>query len=516
MRRHEFLETYPDALAPDENHAVRALAKSYNDFGQTIFTSLIKEPGNVVYSPYSAGVAFAMGMSGARGATQAEFLDAMRLQGQPSEIEAANGRLAAGLASYADDRETQETTGQAPTELAIANLMALTSPEARLLVAPEYRELLRKRYDAEVFENADPATIDAWAATRTRGQISRVANWGLHSPPGFALLNAIYFNGRWEEPFHAAGTTPLPFATAAGQRIDVPTMRNTTERHYLEGDRFKAVWLPYRPDALGMVIVLPDQGVAPDALLARLAPQGLPVLAESLLQTEHTKVDLRLPRFSTRFNASLKELARAAGLRLPFEREGANFGGVVGRSDEDLLYVDDMRQQATVDVHVDRPFLFYILDRSSGAILFQGRIDEPRSGQGDTLTLAADRRNAPVNGRSLTPRALELWHAFLSQGRPPADIGVINNERARPAAGSMATEEAGDLYDRAVAIVLRDRKCSMSYIQRCLSLAHGKAATLVERMEREGVVSPPNNSGEREVLVAGRADLGAFDSAAKK
>ena len=72
-------------------------------------------------------------------------------------------------------------------------------------------------------------------------------------------------------------------------------------------------------------------------------------------------------------------------------------------------------------------------------------------------------------------------------------------------------EEGGDLYDRAVAIVLRDKKCSTSYVQRRLSVGYNKAASLVERMEKEGVVSAPNHSGKRIILVGGGIDRGAFD-----
>ena len=81
------------------------------------------------------------------------------------------------------------------------------------------------------------------------------------------------------------------------------------------------------------------------------------------------------------------------------------------------------------------------------------------------------------------------------------------------APGGMDAEEAGDLYDRAVAIVLRDRKCSTSYIQRRLSVGYNKAASLVERMEQEGVVGAPNHSGKRAILVGGGIDRGAFDLA---
>ena len=66
-----------------------------------------------------------------------------------------------------------------------------------------------------------------------------------------------------------------------------------------------------------------------------------------------------------------------------------------------------------------------------------------------------------------------------------------------------------DLYDRAVAIVLRDRKASTSYIQRRLSIGYNRAADLIERMEREGLISPANGTGKREILVAGRDGGGA-------
>jgi S-DNA-T family DNA segregation ATPase FtsK/SpoIIIE len=66
-----------------------------------------------------------------------------------------------------------------------------------------------------------------------------------------------------------------------------------------------------------------------------------------------------------------------------------------------------------------------------------------------------------------------------------------------------AESEGGDLYDQAVAIAIRDNKASTSYIQRRLSIGYNRAATLIERMEEEGVISRPNSKGQREVLVGG-------------
>ncbi len=97
---------------------------------------------------------------------------------------------------------------------------------------------------------------------------------------------------------------------------------------------------------------------------------------------------------------------------------------------------------------------------------------------------------------------------FLGFEADAAEAGA-GEQLASP--GSMDAEESGDLYDRAVAIAPRDKKCSTSYIQRRLSVGYNKAASLVEQMEREGVVSPANHSGKREILIGGGVDRGAFD-----
>jgi len=66
---------------------------------------------------------------------------------------------------------------------------------------------------------------------------------------------------------------------------------------------------------------------------------------------------------------------------------------------------------------------------------------------------------------------------------------------------------SGDsLYDQAVAIVLRDRKASTSYVQRRLAIGYNRAATLIERMENEGLISAANHAGKREILVGGDED----------
>src|SRR5690606_7955441 len=70
--------------------------------------------------------------------------------------------------------------------------------------------------------------------------------------------------------------------------------------------------------------------------------------------------------------------------------------------------------------------------------------------------------------------------------------------------GDIASEDGDDLYEKAVKVVMRDRKCSTSYIQRRLAVGYNRAASLVERMEKEGLVGPANHAGKREIVTGER------------
>jgi S-DNA-T family DNA segregation ATPase FtsK/SpoIIIE len=140
-------------------------------------------------------------------------------------------------------------------------------------------------------------------------------------------------------------------------------------------------------------------------------------------------------------------------------------------------------------------------------------------GQGDMLYMAGGGRISRVHGPFVADNEVEKVVAHLkTQGQPEYLSAITEDEpgedddEGAPLAspGSMDAEEAGDYYDRAVNIVLRDRKCSTSYIQRRLSVGYNKAASLVERMEKEGVVGPANHAGKREILVGGGVDRAAF------
>ena len=414
--------------------SIKALAKAYNGFGQDLFTVLEHKPGNIVFSPYSVGVAMAMTMSGARGDTQSEMLSAMRFTQTPSEIEGANGPLAAELHSYARQLPAQPSPKEicakmrrsdaecikrvtaawkppaAPTRLEIANaLMVRRLGDVIGNVSTSYASLLREKFGAELFQNVSLEAINTWASRKTKGKIPALLD-KLPSDAIAVILDAVYFHGAWQAPFESKRTRNAPFTLGSGEIVQTATMEVDRGFALYEGQGFKALRLPYQTPELGMVIVVPSDPKRLSQVSASLDAAGQAKLLQELDRAPSQLLDLKLPRFKLQYKASLKEPMKLAGLKLAFDNGQANFDGIAGKPlRPGTLFIDDVIHAATIEVAeegteasaataveivltavavepkpfaVDRPFLFYIVDQASGAVLFQGRIEDPRPAPG--------------------------------------------------------------------------------------------------------------------------------------
>ena len=203
----------------------------------------------------------------------------------------------------------------------------------------------------------------------------------------------------------------------------------------------------------------------------------------------------------------LAQMARAAGIHLIMATQRPSVDVITG----------------TIKANFPTRISFQVTSKIDSRTILGEMGAEQLLGQGDMLHMAGGGRISRVHGPFVSDGEVEKVVAHLkSQGQPDYLDAITSEDEESgedegdvPAAGSMDAEESGDLYDRAVAIVLRDKKCSVSYIQRRLSVGYNKAASLVERMEREGVVGAPNHSGKRTILVGGGqrdGDLrGAFE-----
>ena len=197
----------------------------------------------------------------------------------------------------------------------------------------------------------------------------------------------------------------------------------------------------------------------------------------------------------------LAQMARAAGIHLIMATQRPSVDVITG----------------TIKANFPTRISFQVTSKIDSRTILGEQGAEQLLGQGDMLYMAGGGRISRVHGPFVSDEEVEKVVSHLkTQGAPEYletitadDEPEFDGDGASP--GSMDAEESGDLYDRAVAIVLRDRKCSTSYIQRRLSVGYNKAASLVERMEREGVVGAANHAGKREILVGGGIDRGAFE-----
>ncbi len=202
----------------------------------------------------------------------------------------------------------------------------------------------------------------------------------------------------------------------------------------------------------------------------------------------------------------LAQMARAAGIHLIMATQRPSVDVITG----------------TIKANFPTRISFQVTSKIDSRTILGEQGAEQLLGQGDMLYMAGGGRISRVHGPFVSDGEVEKVVAHLkTQGQPAylesitedTDSDVNDEPKDGGTPGSMDAEEGGDLYDRAVAIVLRDKKCSTSYIQRRLSVGYNKAASLVERMEKEGIVAAANHAGKREILVGGGVDRGVFELA---
>ena len=198
----------------------------------------------------------------------------------------------------------------------------------------------------------------------------------------------------------------------------------------------------------------------------------------------------------------LAQMARAAGIHLIMATQRPSVDVITG----------------TIKANFPTRISFQVTSKIDSRTILGEQGAEQLLGQGDMLHTAGGGRISRVHGPFVSDEEVERVVAHLKlQGRPEyldtvtADEDEeIEEEEDAPVfdKSAMGSEDGDDLFDEAVKVVLRDKKCSTSYIQRRLGIGYNRAASLVERMEKEGLVGAPNHVGKREILV-GKRDVKA-------
>jgi len=373
---------------------ISAAAQASQGLAIALLQKLGQAGGDVVFSPYSIENALSMVGSGAAGSTATE-IDHVLHTTRPAAV-------AAGLAAINTRLTAASSTHDAP-RVDLANGLWV---ESRLNLEHPFTQTLASLFGAAPqsvnFAGApDTArqTINAWVAAHTGHLINNLFPPGTITAQTTAVLaNAIYLAAHWANPFTRSQTAAGPFYSAAGPTVQVPFMTQTpTEFSYARRGTYQAIDLPYLHSTLSMLLVMPTPG--------RLASFEQGLTAGSLAQLERGlrpgRVDLDVPRFHLTFDTELNGVLSELGMPVAFSN-AADFSGIVTHPRLKIsavehaadLRVDEAGTVAAAATGIaieptaiapepatrlifDHPFLAFLRDDATGAILFVAQVTDP-------------------------------------------------------------------------------------------------------------------------------------------
>ena len=388
-------DTVP-GVAPDE---LLALSSGNTDFALRLYQELREQEGNLFFSPYSISAALAMTYGSARGSTEREMAQTLGFTLPQDRLHPAFNALDLQLAERTKPIDFFGTEVEG-AQLDIANSLW---GQAGHSFRPEYLDLLALNYGAEMhlmdFANAAAVarrTINKWVEDATEGNIQDIVSGGaLNAQTRLVLVNAIYFNAKWEDPFSKFATKKGDFYLLDGGTVRVPMMSQDEPFPYLRGRGFQVFELPYVGRELAMGILMPDTGKFRD-VESSLDARQLNTIVRNL---ETRYLDLKMPRFDFESEFEMRDTLSEMGMRRAFG--GADFSGMDGGRElrlSEVLHkafvkVDERGTEAgaatsvfasvisnpmyPLEVTVDRPFIFWIRDIPTGTLLFLGRVLNP-------------------------------------------------------------------------------------------------------------------------------------------
>ncbi len=388
-------ETSPDVSETD----LATLVEGNSAFAFNLYQALKEEAdGNLFYSPHSLSLALAMTYAGARGETEEQMADTLEFTLPQNRLHPAFNSLDLELARRGEGAEGRDGEG---FRLNIAN--AIWGQKDYQFLS-QFLDLLAENYGAGLrvldFVGAPEEsriTINNWVSDQTEGRIEDLIPPGLiDALTRLVLTNAIYFNAAWQFPFLEELTENGPFFLTDGGEVTVPMMSQVGLFGYTEGSDYQAIELLYDGGELSMVILLPEAGNF-ETFESSLDTQQV---AEIIGEIETRQVTLTMPKFEFESEFSLGETLSAMGMPIAFSG-AADFSGMTGNRElfiADVVHkafvsVDEAGTEAAaasavvmpismppeppVEVTVNHPFIFFIYDIETGAILFVGRVVDP-------------------------------------------------------------------------------------------------------------------------------------------
>ncbi len=389
-------ENESDILQPQERKDIELIGSELkmleegNNFAIDLMKALEQneEKDNYFISPLSASLALSMVTNGAANTTLAEMKQMLGFGAYSmEEMNAFYKKMTTGL--LAVDNSTQ---------LGIANSIWIREG---FPVYDSFKTVNRNMYDAEVRDldfrspQAVP-TINQWCANKTNNRINEVIK-EITDDMYMFLINALYFKGTWKARFDKANTAPADFTNKDGSKSRVDMMKQGCTLAYTSEDGLQIAEFPYGNEAFSMVVLLPTDNATPEQVIAGLTSEKWSQWMKQLSQSKEM-LDIRFPKFKMEYERELSDDLKMLGMKEAF------IGGVADFSQISLekLYVGFVKQNTFVEVneegteaaavtvvgevltsagnpqpvpfYMDRPFVYVIKEKSTGAILFMGKM----------------------------------------------------------------------------------------------------------------------------------------------
>lgn len=407
------------AVTPSvDESTVDGLVRETNTFSMDLYRGIAGESPaeNGLVSPLSVTTALAMAYAGARDETRAEMAATLNYTIEGPLHETVNA-LHRALNERGEDLDPADLPSKfeksdepVPFDLSLVNAVW---GQQDFPFNEGYLQILEDHYSGglnEVDYRNDPEaarrTINEWVADQTADRIDQLLPKGsIDTLTRLVLTNAVYFKANWQDPFDPEDTESGTFTPLNGAPGTVPMMHKTAPIAYGTADGVKAIDLPYLGRDVSMLFVLPPDG-AFRSFESDLDNTRLQTIVNSL---ERQRTAVTIPKFSFADSHGLRRALEALGMEAAFEPTSANFSGMADLAGtQERLYlsqvfhdtditVDETGTEAAaatgavigftsapsepVEFVADRPFLFAIRDRPTGAILFLGRVVDAAGAQ---------------------------------------------------------------------------------------------------------------------------------------
>lgn len=362
---------------------------SSNDFAFRAFAQLSEAEGaeNVFISPLSISMSLGMAYNGADGETKDAMRQALGFT-LPSDDEINKSFKDLDALLKGIDKQVVFTSANS---LWHSNMVRLQAP---------FIQTNKTYFDATVqgLDFASPAAVDQinnWVKNKTNDKIDKIIE-EIGRDEVLFLINAIYFKGTWTYPFDKSLTKPGPFQLENGNTVtpEFMTMQKGEYLHYRDNTK-ELVDLPYGNGQYSMTIVMPGGDNKVQDILPELNPTNLNAW---LAGAKKTTWELHMPKFKLEYEKKLNDMLTKLGMGVAFTGQ-ANFSRMI--EEHGSVAISEVKHKTFVEVNeegteaaavtstgvmvtslppsvrIDRPFVFMIREKSSGAILFIGKLMQP-------------------------------------------------------------------------------------------------------------------------------------------